>query len=605
MGIKARDYQAEAARSLYAYFGVKAGNPVIAMPTGTGKSVVIAVFLQSVFQQYPTERVMVLTHVKELIAQNYAKLLDVWPTAPAGIYSSGLNRRDTLQKIIFGGIASVRSKPEAFGKVSLVLIDECHLVSPNDETMYRAFIDKLKQVNPYLKVIGFTATAWRMGHGMLTEGGGLFTDVCFDLTTVAAFNWLLSEGYLCPLIPKSTTAKLDLDGVHMRGGEFVSSELQKAVDKYEVTHAALQETLHLAGERKSWLVFCAGVEHANHVAGMLTDMGVPCEAVHSKMPDTERDRIIADFKSGKLRAVANNNVLTTGFDHPEIDLIVMLRPTGSVVLWVQMLGRGTRPVYALGHDLSTTEGRRAAIAQGPKQDCLVLDFAGNTPRLGPINDPVLPRRKGEASGDAPVKLCPACSTYNHTRATHCVFCGSEFPQYGPKLNASAGTADLIKIDVPKVQVFDVDHLTYAKHYKVGRPPSLRVTYYCGLRSFQEYVPVEHTDPFSQRKSKRWFEERSSGLPGAPPWPVQLDTVLSLAPALNVPTHVRVWTNKKPYPEVMAFDFTGTAFGTQQDTGRRPDNDVQPDSNMALDSKPVPQAKSSKASFDDFDDDIPF
>lgn len=536
MKIQARSYQTEAVGSIYSYFQSNTGNPVVAMPTGTGKSVVIAMFLESIYRAYPYQRVMVLTHVKELIKQNYDKLIDLWPTAPAGINSAGLGKRDTMQQIIFAGIASVAKKAVQFGHVDLVLIDEAHLVSPTDETMYRAFLNGLTEVNPHLKVIGFTATPWRLGHGKITEDG-IFTDVCFDITNMNAFNRLIAEGYLAPLVPKHTKTLLDTDGVHMRGGEFIQSELQTAVDRDEVTSAALREAMEAGSERKHWLIFCAGVEHATNVADMLTTMGIACAAVHSKMPDSERDRIIADFKSGKLRAVANNNVLTTGFDMPGIDLILMLRPTASPVLWVQMLGRGTRPSPG-------------------KENCLVLDFAGNTRRLGPINDPVVPRKKGQKGGEAPVKLCGSCATWNHASVRHCVHCGTEFLMQ-TKLKESASTAQLIKGDMPIVELFKVEHITYTEHSKHDRPPMMKATYYCGYKMFEEFICIEH-DGFAGRKARQWWRERSNGL--LPPQTTReaLEAAAQLAPA----THLRVWINKK-YPEILKTCFDGTAFGTKE------------------------------------------
>ncbi len=108
--IQARSYQVEAVSAIYTYFGNNTGNPVVAMPTGTGKSVVIAMFLESVFKYYPNQRVMILTHVKELIQQNYEKLMGLWAFAPAGVYSAGLNRRDVHAPITFAGIGSVAKK---------------------------------------------------------------------------------------------------------------------------------------------------------------------------------------------------------------------------------------------------------------------------------------------------------------------------------------------------------------------------------------------------------------------------------------------------------------------------------------------------------------
>ena len=554
MKLRPRPYQIEAVQGIYNYFGSNTGNPIVAMPTGTGKSVVIAMFLESVYAHYHNQRVMILTHVKELIEQNHEKLMTLWPAAPAGIYSAGLNRKDLGRKITFGGIASVAKKAHQFGHIDLLLVDEAHLVSPNDETMYLTFINQLKQINPNLKVIGFTATPWRLGAGHLTESG-LFTDVCFDNTSMEAFNKLISDGYLSPLIPKQTKQLLDTDGVHMRGGEFIQSELQNAVDKAEVTYGALKEALEQAHDRNHWLVFASGVEHAEHIVEMFQSFDVPAVAVHSKMSKETRDRAIAGFKAGDYRVAVNNNVLTTGFDFPGIDCIAGLRPTASTVLWVQMLGRGTRPVYAEGFDLDTVEGRLAAIANGPKQNCLVLDFAGNTRRLGPINDPVIPRKKGQKGGEAPVKLCGVCGTYNHATVKHCVHCGTEFT-FQVKFKATAASDELLRGDAPVVELFKVDHITYLQHEKAGRPPMVRVTYYCGLRSFSEYVCVEH-EGFAQRKARHWWRERT-----AIPFPSTTAEALELAPRLKTATHLQVWVNKQ-YPEIMSHCFDGTAFGTQQ------------------------------------------
>jgi len=295
-----RQYQTEAVQSIYTYFSkfddpLKAGNPVIAMPTGTGKSVVIAEFLKSIYKKWPTQRVMVVTHVKELIKQNYEKLMMAWPFAPAGIYSAGLNRKDTREPIIFAGIASIAKRWMEFGFVNLVMIDEAHLLSPNDKTMYQQFLEGLRSINPYLKVIGLTATPYRLGHGKITEPSvegerALFDDICFDITGLEPFNRLIAEGYLAPLVPRSTKTLLDTSGVHVRGGEFIPAELQTAVDKESVTRAALVEAMEVAHDRKHWLVFASGVDHAMHIEEMLnTEFNVLCASVHSKMTGSERD----------------------------------------------------------------------------------------------------------------------------------------------------------------------------------------------------------------------------------------------------------------------------------------------------------------------------
>ena len=307
---KDRQYQTEAVASIWQYFQTHAtGNPIIAMPTGSGKTIVNARFLEGIYKMFPFQKVMLLTHVKELIQQNYDKLVALWPDAPVGIYSDGLGQKESRQQITLGGIASVWRKPELFGHVDLIIIDEVHLVSPRGNTMYQTFIDALKKINPHIRVIGLTATPWRMGHGLLTDPykdkddkihPSVFTDFCFDITNYQSFNRLIAEGYLVPLIPKKPKTELNVDGVHLRGGEFIEKDLQLAVDKHEITVSACKEAIELGKDRKKWLVFASGIEHAEHITEILNDMGIPAGCVHSKRDD--RNKMIADFRAGKSQS---------------------------------------------------------------------------------------------------------------------------------------------------------------------------------------------------------------------------------------------------------------------------------------------------------------
>jgi len=610
-GFQDRPYQTEAVGSIWNYFREYEGNPLIAMPTGTGKSVVIARFLQSVFQQYPTQRIMLLTHVKELIQQNYEKLMMLWPFCPAGIYSAGLGEKNHNCPITFAGIQSVWKKWALFGHIDLVLIDEAHLLSPNDQTMYRSFLAGLKSVNPWLKVVGLTATPWRLGHGHLTDPSvdskgneipALFTDVCFDITGLDAFNRLIAEGYLLPLVPKKTQLELSTDGLHIRGGEYIEGEMQQLFDKNEITEAALREAMHIAAEqnRRKWLIFASGTDHADHIGEMLDHFNVPNGVVHSKRAG--RDEAIAAFKRGELTALVNNNVLTTGFDDPGIDLIIVLRATASSVLWVQMLGRGTRPWYMPGFDLMDIGGRLAAIAASPKQNCLVLDYARNTQRLGPVNDPVVPRRKGEGGGTAPVKECPKCECFVHASLRFCngilpsgAQCDNEFT-FEVKFKADAASDDLIKGDMPITEVVRVDHISVDEHRKLGKPPSVKVTYYYGYKSISEYVCFEHAD-WAGRKAKKWWTERAGT-----EFPASTSDAINRIREASMPTHLRVWSNRKPYPEIMAFCFDGTAFGTEDPAAKPFDADVEI---RGVSNSRVAPPTGAFSYADNLDDDVPF
>lgn len=566
--LELRPYQEESVDGLFGFFRTNVtGNPVIALPTGTGKSVVIAEFVRRAVTWYPQTRILVVTHVKELVQQNHAELVSLWPTAPAGIYSAGLKRRDVRSPVTFCGIGSIAKRVQEFGHIDLVIIDECHMVSHKNDTMYAQAILALRSINPHLRVIGLSASPFRLGVGMITDGG-LFTDICVDYCTLEKFNALVDAGYISPLIPKKTETELNVDSVDIHGGEYVLSQLQDIVDQECNTRPALEETLALARGRCSFLVFTTGVKHTRHVVAELNRMGTPALGVHSQMePGLDigtRDDNIRHFKAGNVAALVNYGVLTTGFNHKPIDCIVILRPTMSPGLWVQMLGRGTRP-YDFRTERDVTLRNAFPIV---KQNCLVLDFAANTRRLGPINDPVIPKKKGKkGTGMAPYKVCPHCMTYNHARARFCIECKAEFPQRPDILDTKAATEELIrkerllKPEQPPeplvIEEFPVTRVEYHRHESRDRtkPPSLKVTYFCGLRIFTEWLNFEHTERFVRHKARdawRLMETAATGQCGDPP--ETIDEALARLDQLRPPSAIRVLLKSK-WPDVVGYEFS--------------------------------------------------
>lgn len=524
-------------------------NPVVAMPTGTGKSYFIAEFVRRAMLRFPQTRLIMSTHVKELIDQNVKRMLDVWPNAPIGIHSAGLKSRETLQPIIFGGIKSMLKNTTALGHRDLCVIDEAHLVSPNAETGYQTFLTELKMRNPYLKVILLTATPYRLGLGHLTNGN-IATHVAYDLCNIEGFSRLIAEGYLCPVTAKKTQTQLDLGsiGVSNATGDFVEGALQEAIDQHAITFSALTEICNFGRDRRAWMIFAAGIEHAEHIALMLRgSFGVPAAAVHSKMKRTEVDQIVEDFKSGRIRCIVNKDILTTGFDHPPIDLIGMLRPTMSPGLWVQMLGRGMRPFPM-------------------KENCLVLDFAANTARLGPVNDPNVPMPKGAGPPrDSPVKLCKVCGTYNHSSRRTCEGCGEEFPfETGlePNINAEASNEELLRSALPQVEWFDVGRVVYDRHTSKTGSVSVKVAYYCEkLRTFYEYIKFEDAKPFAIHKAHDWLRQRTVYADQAIEYMAsefmagkRNDYVLQGSINFRIPKRVNIWVNKPDGPQVMGYEF---------------------------------------------------
>jgi len=557
--MKPRDYQEYAVTSIIEYFSKgNAGDPVVAMPTGTGKSLVIAEFVKRVCTTWPGQRIIMLTHVKELIEQNYDKIMTIWPTAPAGIYSAGVGRKETQFPITYAGIQSIHRVAEQFQHVDLIMVDECHLIPKKSNTMYRKFINFLRKVNPQLKVIGLTATPYRVGMGMITDEDGLFTDICCDMCELEAFNWFFDQGYLATLVPKATDTQIDLTGVGTQQGDYKQGDLQDATDQEYITKAAVDEMVTYAERenRKHWLIFGTGIEHVEHIVTELNERGVSATSVHSKMSSDERDANIKAFMDGEVTALVNNGILTTGFDAPFVDMLGILRATKSPGLWVQILGRGTRPFFAEGYDLTTQQGRLDAIAYSEKPNCLVLDFAGNTKRLGPINDPVLPKAKGKGGGEAPVRECERCQTMFHASLQVCPECGMEYPPE-IKFKAKAASDQLIakkkKDDSPIVEVFKVDLLTYnMRAGRMGKPGYIEVTYQCGLRRFKQPLCLEHSG-YAFKKACDWWR-KATGVQDKVPH--TLDEAIERWAECETPKNLRVWTNRKPYPEIMLVDYTG-------------------------------------------------
>ncbi len=521
-----RPYQRNAIDALYDYFGASTGNPLIVMPTGTGKSVVIAGFVRDAVCAYPETRILMLTHVKELIQQNFMALLRTWPEAPAGIYSAGLSRRDLHSQILFAGIQSIHKRAGQVQRCDLVIVDEAHLISRTDGSMYRAFLADLQRINGgAVKVVGFTATPYRMDSGLLHEGKDrIFTDIAFQLPMLD----MVEQGYLCPVVPKHTATQLDVAGVGTRGGEFIAGQLEAAVDQDHITEAAVGEIVQHGAERGSWLVFCSGVGHARHVRDAIRRHGITAETVTGDTNPAERDQFLAAFKAGRIRCLTNANVLTTGFDAPGTDLIALLRPTKSVGLYVQMVGRGTR------------------LAPG-KEDCIVLDFAGNTARHGPV-DTVDGRRKekGEEPGEAPVKTCPDCQTINHASRRTCIQCGHEFPPPEIKIGKVAATDALLSSQL-RPEWIDVEGVSYAIHSKPGKPPSLRVTYRCGIATYSEWVCLQHPG-YAREKAAKWWARRSD----VPP-PVTAADGLAQSCTLRAPTAICIRPVGQ-YTEIVASRF---------------------------------------------------
>lgn len=504
-----RPYQQAAIESLFAWFSTPdAGHPLVVAPVGSGKSLLIAEFIRRVHEMTPRVRIVCVTHSKELLQQNADELREQYPECDFGFYCAGLGQKRLTNDVTFASIQSIHSKVEAFNRApQIILIDEVHLVSHNDETTYRRFIKSCIELNPDCKVIGLSGTPFRADTGRLDEGeGALFDGVAFQIEMA----FMVNEGFWAkPITPKTETV-LEVDGVGTRNGDYIAGQLEKAVDIDEKTKACVAEIVAHGKDRKKWLIFTAGLTHCEHVRDAIRAHGISCEMVTGETPKDERINILQRYKAGEIRCLTNVAVLTTGFNAPEIDLLAYMRPTQSPVLYVQTAGRGVRPVYADGFDLSTREGRLSAIEASVKKDVMILDFGNVINTLGPLDSvDIRKKEKREVSDDFKpiIKICPSCGAECAPAQRYCYSCSYQFP-FAELDKKAARDAIIMSSDI-EPETFDVWNMTLRHHHKEGKPhPVMRVIYTTNGGPFNEWVCFEHpANSLPHRKAISWHNER--------------------------------------------------------------------------------------------------
>lgn len=484
-GIELRPYQEQAVSDLLeALYSGK--NPVCKLATGGGKSLILGELCRAL-----DGRILVVTHRKELIVQNERALhrLDTYDT---GVYSAGVGRREEDARVIFAGVQSIykrMDKIQRAGEFAYVLVDEAHMAGiPTKPSMYNTVFSAC----PRAQRVGLTATPYRLLDGPIYADSGLWFDsLAVDIPAVE----LIGQGYLSPVVGVKTASEVDVSKVHKRGGDFILSELSAAASEESVVEMALDEICELAAARLSWLLFCVDVEHTTLIRDRLRDRCIYAEMVTGKTPDEERGDILDRFKRGEIRALCNCEVLTTGFDAPGVDCVVFLRPSESKGLIEQMLGRGLR--------LSPETG---------KQDCLLLDMAGNLERHAPL-DGVPPARKSrrvlEREEQEEREREAKEREERERKIRHGIRAEREIDPFTGKAKSN-GTTDLL-VDSMSYQVVNASTnpgkrnlmVSYTCHHPVTMAPY-------GIRIWicPEYDPSGRAG----KEAARWFARRSMPVP---------------------------------------------------------------------------------------------
>lgn len=524
-----RPYQQSAIDATWSFLCSRQGNPVISVPTGGGKSLLAAELARGAIEN--GLRVMVLAHRKELISQNAEKIRSLLPNASVGIYSAGLKSRDTDDDIVLAGIQSVHKRAFEFDARHLIIVDEAHLIPNAGKGMYRTFLDDMRVSNPKHRVVGLTATPYRLDCGLICGPNELFDAFSYEVPIAE----LIADGYLSPVVSRPVT-EVDTSSLHHRAGEFIASEAEELFEQHVIE--ACEQTVQIcnADNRRHVLLFCSGVQHARHVSEIISRL--TGEAVGVVTGDTlpiERATTLDAFTSGRLRWLCNVDVLTTGFDAPCIDCIPIMRATESPALLAQMLGRGFR------------------LSPG-KTDFLVLDFGGNLRRLGQVDDPnfgkTKPKSNGGEESEAPQKQCPACMEMVHAGLRECGFCGFRFPPPEARHDGQADTESAVLMSQVKPERWDVIEVSSAIHRKrnagVDDPSTFRMDYTCrpiGSEStgnletqvISEWVCVEHSG-FARRKAEQWWSQRSLiPCPNSAELAVEIQEGAGLADTLEITT----------------------------------------------------------------------
>jgi len=491
MMFQPRPYQLDAENALHEYICAKQTNPCVVVPTGGGKSVIMANTIKRWRGDAPWVRGCILAHRKELVEQNADKLRAALGASSGaddiGIFAAGLGRRDYNSPILFASIDSIYKKAGEFQPFDFLFIDEAHRIPPSGEGKYRTFIAGCKRFNGALRTVGWTATPFRMGCGSICHADHILNEICYE----AKIMELINDGYLCKLRSKVGRNQPELSGVKRNcGGDYRLNSLVEATNKTEIIESAVAEAVHIirAEDRRATVFFCVDVDHCKRVSRELRKHGIYAPDLTRKTKRHDRDKLIRDFKAGRIQAVCNVNVLTEGFDAPRIDCIVLLRPTLSPGLYSQMVGRGLRPYNT-------------------KRDCLVLDFAGCIDEHGPID------LLGE-NQRVIMATCSQCRESFSRAIRVCPQCGWEIPKQEierlesvereRRMHGIKASGKSILSNEP--QIMEVNTVFVSRHVKAGSPDSLRVQYRCGIGMYREWVCLDH-DGVAGQIADKWWRKR--------------------------------------------------------------------------------------------------
>lgn len=521
-------YQEEAVKSILQDLALTNDALLCVLPTGTGKSHVIAALIQYVLKDKTYCRVLMLTHRQEIINQNKNKLQEYAPNLPIGIYSAALKEKELTKRVTFASITSIYKKAYQLGRIDYIIIDEAHLVPLIKSGCYRSFIEECQKINKLVRIIGFTATPYRLDGGLLLEGNErIFTKITYELSIKKAID----DKYLSPVTTKSSSNELSITTDKITGSDFNLHEIEKSFFS-KAPALVVKDIIERASICNSILIFTATIAQGFEVYLELVSLGQLSSILTGKTKVKERNKTIQDFKNTNIKFLINCAVLTTGFDAPNIDCIVLLRPTISTALYVQMVGRGMR------------------LFPG-KERCLVLDYGRNIETHGPIDNLSIKCLPAATKQQKTQKICPGCAALIIYISSICPQCGHIF------MRADILTYDIKPTDMDilcgnaQIVTLFVTSCIYESYIKPMKTPSLLVTYICGRKKIKKWICIEHSGIPGQLAMSWWHYACMSNSAT----PITVEEALGRTKELRQPYSITIKrSDYAKYPEIVKINY---------------------------------------------------
>jgi DNA repair protein RadD len=548
-----RQYQEDAISTVMTAMDKKTA-VLLQAPTGSGKAIIFCEIIKRYLEEYPSLKIGIVSHRHKLVTQAMEKLMKVWPSGVnlAGYACASVGKVEVDKRIVIGSIQTLarRVLEEPF---DLLIIDEAHRVNFCSDSQYRKLVEKNQELNPGLRILGMTATPYRLNHGFIygtkCRSGkvNLFTQLDYTI----GMNELIEQGYLSQWRAKQPVdIKADLKKIKISNGEYDDNQLTELLIRNRHMKSVVEAYQSYGEERKHCLVFAVTIKHAEALNAFFSEFGYSSGVVHSKMKKDAKESVLKAFEDGEINFLVNVGILTEGWDCPPVDLIILCRPTKSPALFVQMIGRGTR------------------VFPG-KKNLLILDMVNNFREHGDPANPVVKYKKSDKTGEALIKVCPNCEEIISLMSKTCPFCGYVFESEvvkTPEIN-KAPLMEEVRIVEHKLADKVLETLSFSVHThevrsvkNAGKKMSVLTIYFKSGKAVSVYLDIEGQ---INQVNKHRAEMLWKYLTGNSDTPKTVHEMYQRKNEIRLPKKLTV-NYKHKFNEINEFNYIGTRLEIKND-----------------------------------------